>query len=335
MNSRWRFAVLVAALWLPPSAPVASAQTTVSTVHVVTGPSQLPLWIAHEQGLFAKQGIDLVLLRDAGSSRRITGEIPFGVLGMPAVIAAVAEGRDLRVLVALDSPRASAHLMAKPDIKTPDDLRGKRIGVTRIGLGFWILALLGLEHLGIDPKRDRIGFIEVGGDASSLAQALEAGAIDAALLDPAQSAQLRAKAFSMLLDMYPADISGIQNVLAVAGPYLREHPDVVERMVAGLAEGIAFSRSPRNRETVVKTLMAHLGVSAPEAAEQGYRTFLARANRKPYASVVATRNMRRVMALHDPRVLNVKVEDLVDDRFVRKLDESGTIDRLYATYGVQ
>ena len=58
-------------------------------------------------------------------------------------------------------------------------------------------------------------------------------------------------------------------------------------------------------------------------------------NRKPYASVAAMQNMQRVMALHDPKVLNVKVEDLVEHRFVRKLDESGVIDRLYATYGVK
>jgi hypothetical protein len=47
------------------------------------------------------------------------------------------------------------------------------------------------------------------------------------------------------------------------------------------------------------------------------------------------RNMQRVMALHDPKVLSVKVEDLADDRFVRTLDDSGAIDRLYQGYGVK
>ena len=62
---------------------------------------------------------------------------------------------------------------------------------------------------------------------------------------------------------------------------------------------------------------------------------LSRANRKPYASIAAMQNMQRVMALNDPKVLNVKIEDLADDRFVRKLDESGAIDRLYERYGVK
>jgi ABC-type nitrate/sulfonate/bicarbonate transport system substrate-binding protein len=207
--------------------------------------------------------------------------------------------------------------------------------VTRIGTGFWIFAMLALEHLGLDPTRDRINLVEVGGDALRLVQALEAGEIDAAMLDPAQSTQLRARGFSVLLDMYPANISGVQNVLAVASAYLRDHPDVVEKVVAGLVEGIAYSLSPPNKETVLKTLMAHLNITDPAAAESGYQNFLTRVNRKPYASAAAMRNMQRVMALNDPKVLNVKVEDLVEDRFVRRLDESGAIDRLYRTYEVQ
>lgn len=335
MNSAWYLAVVVALLGLLPGAQVASAQTNVSIVHLVIGAGQVPLWIAHEQGLFAKQGIDAQLLRDALPSRRITGDIPFGVLGMPAVIAAAAEGRDLKVLAALDSARTTQQLVARPDIKTQDDLRGKRVGVTRIGTGFWINAILALEHLGLDPNRDRITFVEVGGDALRLVQALEAGEIDAATLDPALSTQLRARGFSVLLDLYQANISGVQQVVAVAGAYLREHPAVVEKVVAGLMEGIAFSLSPPNKETVLKTLMAHLNISSPAAAESGYQSFLARVNHKPYASVAAIQSMRRVMALNDPKVLNVKVEDLLEDRFVRRLDESGVIDRLYIAYGVR
>ena len=215
----WHFAALVSLLWLLPSAYVARAQTKVSIIHIVTGLSGVPLWIAHEQRLFAKQGIDAQLLVDeTGSvSRRITGNIPFGVLGIPAVIAAVAEGRNLKVLVSLQSDRADNHVVSRPDVKTPADLRGKRFGVTRIGTGFWIYAILALEHFRLDPKRDQISIVEVGGDLPRLVQALEAGEIDAAVLDPAQSAQLIAKGFSLLLDMYPANISAVQNALVVDG----------------------------------------------------------------------------------------------------------------------
>ncbi len=335
MDSLWRLAVFIALLWLLPSAQVASAQMKVSIANLIVSSSHLPLWIAHEQALFAKQGIDAqILIFERDASRQIAGDIQFGVIGIPAAILAVAEGRDLKVLVSLDTARVTSHLVAGRDIKTPDALRGKRFGVNRVGAGAWIHSMLALDHLGLDPKRDGISFVEIG-SVPQLAQALEAGRIDAVVIEPGHSAELRGKGFSLLLDMYPANISGVQSALVVAGAYLREHPDVVERVVAGLIEGIAFSLAPQKEETVRKTLMARMKISAPAAAESSYRTFLSRANRKPYASITAMQNMQRVMALNDPKVFNVKIEDLADDRFVRRLDESGAIDHLYASYGVK
>ena len=70
------------------------------------------------------------------------------------------------------------------------------------------------------------------------------------------------------------------------------------------------------------------------AAERGYQD-LSNLNRKPYPAIESLKNVQKIMALHDPKVLNLKVEDLIEDRFVRKLDESGVIDRLYSTYGVK
>jgi len=276
----------------------------------------------------------LLLQETRGVAHRITGDIQFGVIGIPAIMVAVTEGSDLRILAPSSSARAANHLVARPAVKTLEDLRGKRFGVFGIGTGFWIQAVLALEHLGLDPTRDRISFVEVG-NLARMAQALEAGEIDAAMLDPARSSQLRGKGFSLLLDMYPANISAAQNALVVDGAYLREHPDVVEKVVAGLVEGIAFSLSPAKKDVVLKTLMAHMQLTDPAAAESGYKNFASRVLHKPYASVEAMQNMQRVMALHDPKVLSLKLADLIEERFVRKLDESGVIERLYSTYGVK
>jgi ABC-type nitrate/sulfonate/bicarbonate transport system substrate-binding protein len=322
---------IAASLWLPGPESV-SAQTKVSIANLIVSSSHLPLWIAHEQGLFARQGIDAqVLLVERDVSRRIGDDVPFGVIGIPAAISAVAEGRDLKVLVTLDAARVTGHLVARPDIKTPEALRGKRFGVGRIGTGFWIHSILALDHLGLDPKRDGISFVELG-TVPQLVQALEDGRIDAVVIDPGQSAQLRGKGFSLLLDMYPANILGVQSALVVVNAFSRQHADVVEKVVTGLVDGIGFSIAPQNAEAVRKTLMSHMKISSPAAAENGYRNFLSRVNRKPYASIPAMRNMQRVMALNDPKVLSVKIDDLADDRFVRKLDENGAIDRLYENY---
>ncbi len=312
----------------------ASAQTTVSVANLIVSSAHLPLWIAQEQGLFARHGIvaEIRIVDDA--IRAIATDTPFGVIGIPAAISAMAEGRDVKVIATLDSARVTGHLVAGREIKTPDALRGKRIGVNRIGTGAWIHAVLALDHLGLEPKRDEIRFVEIM-SVPQRVQGLEAGLIDAVVVDPGQSAQLRAKGFTLLLDMYPANISGVQSALVVDGAYRRQSPDVVEKVVAGLIDGMGFSLAPQNADTARKTLMARMKISAPAAAERGYRDFVARANRKPYASIAAIQNMQRVMALNDPKVLGVKIDNLVDDDFVRKLDASGAIDRVYASYGVK
>jgi len=189
-----------------------------------------------------------------------------------------------------------------------------------------------LKHFGLDEKRDGIQFVE---PPPQITEALEAGRIDAALLDPARCTEFLAKGFSVLLDLHSAGITGIQTALAVDGAYLREHPGVVEKVVTGILEGIAFSVAPANRRIVEETLRAHMRISTPEAAGLGYESFLSRVNRKPYASLDAMKQAQRVIALHDPNVLKLKMEDIIEERFLRKLDESGALDRIYSSYGAK
>ncbi len=112
------------------------------------------------------------------------------------------------------------------------------------------------------------------------------------------------------------------------------NPDVVEKVVTALVEAMAFSLAPTNKPTVLKTIMKEFKLTDLAAAERGYEN-LRDLNRKPYPTVERLRSMQKIMALHEPKVLDLKVEDVIDDRFVRKLDQSGVIDRLYSTYGVK
>jgi ABC-type nitrate/sulfonate/bicarbonate transport system substrate-binding protein len=209
-------------------------------------------------------------------------------------------------------------------------LRGKRFGVRALGAGQWIQTIVALERLGLASKRDNISTLAIG-DQTQITRALEAGTIDAAVLSPAQSRRFRTRGFPVLLDLYPADIYGYPNALAVTATYLRQSPDVMEKVVAALIESMAFSLLPANESTVLHTIMNTFRITDPVAAEEGYQEFLLTAMRKPYPCVERLRNMQNVMALHDPKVSSVQIEDLIEDRFVRKLDASGLIDRLYGS----
>jgi len=315
----------------------ALAQTKIAIAHpgTISAFGSLLLAIGQEQGLFAKYGLDARLVGGSpGSSRLVGKEAEFGVFGTAGVLKSVQQGTSLKMSGALTTGRISNHLVTRAEIKKAEDLRGKRFGfVGSIGGAPWTIANLGLQHLGLDPKRDNITFLSVGG-LPQVASALENGTIDAAMLTPALSSQMQSKGFSVLLDMYPTNIYAAQTALVTTGAYVREHPDIVEKVVTALVEAMAFSLAPRNKPTVVRTVIKVFDLTDPAAAEEGYEA-LHNLNRRPYPTIESLKGMQKVMALHDPKLLSVKVEDLIEDRFVRKLDERGVIDGLYKTYGVK
>lgn len=265
---------------------------------------------------------------------RLTAENPLGYIGAPGVLLRAAEGTDPKIVGSFGTDRVTGQLVARPDIKRPEELRGKRVGVRALGAGLWIQTILALEHLGLDPKRDNISTLAIG-DPLQIVRALEAGTIDAAVLPVAHSRRLNTKGFSVLLDLDPAQIHVPVNTLAVTASYLQQSPDVVEKVVVALIESVAFGVSPANKPAVLDTITKTFQVTDPAVAEVSYRGLLRAAVRTPYPSVDRLRDMQRIMARHDPKVLVVKVEDLADDRLVRKLDEGGVVDRLYSAHGVK
>jgi NitT/TauT family transport system substrate-binding protein len=334
MNTVWRKAALALLLWLAAGAPATMAQTKVPIVSVVVNSGYLPLWAADEHGLFAKHGIDAEVRILDGAWRHLGSDNPFGVVGIPAAMLGVAEGKDLRVLLPVDLPQVTAQLVAARDITTPAALRGKRIGTATFGAGAWINSQLALQHLGLDAERDGISFVDVGGVPQQVA-ALEAGRVDAITIEPARAEQLRANGFSLILDLQAANITGVQSALVVTTAFLRQRPEVVEQVVTALAEGFAFGLAPQNADAVRKTIAARMNLSTPAAVDGAYRSFLTRANRQLTPSIPAMRNMQRVIGLTDPRVLAIAVEDLAHDQIVRKLHANGTVGRLYESYGVK
>lgn len=317
-------------------ANTATAHSAEAPVKILIGhPVSLrvvPLLIAQEQRFFAKHGIEALLVTFARPGPTIiaslvAGELQIAYVSSAPVIGAAAQGMDLKMLASFSPDRFYRKLVARPDIKRPEELRGKRVGVTNIGAGVWMDTMLVLEQLGLNSQRDNIKILAVG-DQASMPLALEGGAIDWAIFDPGLASQLTAKGFSIVVDLSKFDISPIGIGPVVTSAYLRRSPEVVEKVLTALVESLAFCLSSRNKPTVLKTVMKVLRITDQASAEESYQELLL-VNRKPYPPVKGMRDAQRLLALQNPKVGNVKIEEIVESRFVRKLDDSGFIDRLY------
>jgi len=296
-----------------------------------------PLWIAHEQKFFAKYGVDsaVILVRQIQImvSGLGTGEIDIALTSGSTLLGAAAGGLDAKMVAALNA-KVTYDLVAAPGIKTPKDLRGKRFGIQAFGGGLWMGAMLGLEYLGLDPQRDNINVLQIG-DQSVIAQAIEAGSIDAAALDGVFSRRLKQKGFTILAEFSQANIPTIGLGLVAKNAFIRERQDALEGVLRGLSESVAFILSPKYKPVVLKTIMQHLRISDPATAEEGYQDLVTGLEKKPFPSIEGLRNTQRLLKPRNPKLETVKVEELIDDRIVRRLEESGFIGRLHATYGIK
>ena len=316
----------------------AAAKPKVVIAHAAMNFRVAPLWVAQDQGFFAKYGIDSEIIYMRGGptliSGMLSGDIQIGWTAS-AIIAPIAEGADF-VIVAGFNNRVTDELVVRPGIKRPEDLRGKRFGVQSIGGGGWVGAMLGLESLGLEPRRDDIRVLVIG-DNTVRGQALEGGTIDATVLDGLFSRKAKAKGMIALADFSQANIPLMNHLVAVKRTYLQRQPEIVENVLRALVEGLAFTWAPKSKSAVLKSVMRRLRITEMSFAEDGYQELLTRGGleKKPYPSLEGVRNVQRLMLASNPRVGELKLEDVIDRSIVRKLDDSGFIDRAFAAAGAK
>jgi NitT/TauT family transport system substrate-binding protein len=311
----------------------ASSPTKIVIAHAAMNARVLPLWTAKEQGFFLKYGVpfETIFIRQAPTlvAALTSGDIQIGYTGGTAVLGAAAGGVDLKILAAFTN-RVTYDVVARPGIKTPEELRGKKFGVQSIGGTVWMGAILALEHFGLDPDRDKVSLIAVG-DQVVLAQALMVGTIDATVLDGVMSRTLREKGFTILAELSKLNLPITSVGIIARGSFIQKNPQAIENLLKALLEAEAFIFAPSNKAAVLNILKRYLRVGEQDA-EEGYRDVLTGIDRKPYPTLAGLRNIQRLMKLRNPNVEKVKVEELVDDRFLKKLDESGFIDGLYKAH---
>jgi ABC-type nitrate/sulfonate/bicarbonate transport system substrate-binding protein len=325
---------IVLALAIASEGHAATAMRKIVIGHAALNARVAPLWIAEDQGFFAKYGVqgNAIFIRQAPVlvAALTAGDVQAAYTGGTTVLTAVTGGADLKTIATLTN-KLGYDVVSAPSIKSAKDLRGKKVGVQTLAGTVWMGAMLGLEYLGIDPERDKITFLVIG-DQTVAAQALELGQIDMTVLDGVFSRRLRQKGFNILAELGKANIPFSSQGLVARGATLRDQRDLMEAMLKGMLESIAFCLSPRNKPAVIATIMKRLKLNDPASAEEGYLDVINGVERKPFPVVDGLRNIQRLMKLRNPAIEKFKVEEMIDDRILKQLDASGFIDGLAKTY---
>jgi NitT/TauT family transport system substrate-binding protein len=282
------------------------------------------LWLGAEQGLYRKHGVNIEVINIRSGPQTmaalVSGDIQVAYTIPGSVVSAATSGLDVAFFAGIVN-KADGDLIAVPSVRSAEDLKGKRIGVQSIGGGVWSMAMLAIEHLGLEPSRDRMTVMIVG-DSPVLAQSLESGGIEATYLNYTHSRALKEKGFPVLLDLGKAPIPYQGLAAATRRSYLKQNPQIIDSLMRGFADTVAFIHKPANKEAVIKSLVKNLRLKSPQDAEIGYSALQWLYNLDIRPTIPGIQNMARFLALTNPKVRSVKSEDVVDDGPWQRLEKS-------------
>lgn len=294
-------------------------------------PHMAPLWVAKDKKLFEKHGLDAQLILVSGGSlvaqMLASGEIQMTANAPASLVNLIAGGEKLSFFLGL-SNTSPFTLVTLPNLRKPEDLRGKKLGTARFGGSSHISALIALEYLKLDLKRDKIILIQTGVDPERMG-ALEAKAIDAAMLQRVATKVMTSKGFYPLLNMNQAKIPYQNTGLAMRRDFAGGNPIAVDGVVRAVIEGYGFIFNKNNKQAVKESIARNLRLPKVDDAEDFYQEALEELDRKPYPSLEGTRIVIRYVAEQNPKAASVKVEDLVDTSWLKKLDSEGFFEKVY------
>ena len=261
MKLRIRRLVIVAALSFLLSDKVAAQNPVRFNWTAVTG-AQSGLFMAQQENLFKKNGLEVELLHIPSSSRGIqailAGEIAFSFMDGVNAAQANLKGANL-ALVAGATNRQVFSLMAKPEIKRIADLKGKKIGITRVGSSTHTSALYALGSAGLKPSDYQIlPLMEV----PNIFTALAAGQIDAGVMSPPTNARAKKSGFVELMNVAKEGPEFVSVAVGSSRNYIKANEDTVRRVVRAYAEGVQMFKT--NKSAALKMIQNQLKVKEPE-----------------------------------------------------------------------
>jgi len=292
------------------------------------GMGNIIIFVTKEAKLFEKYGLDAevitVMGSGIGSKALISGNLDIIPIATPTVIAADLAGADMAIL-AHTMPAVVHALMVRPDIKRPEDLKGKRIGVSSLGSLTDFLVRSIAKKKGLNPDRD-ITLLTTGGSDTERVMALKAGVVDAAAVSHPGYGLARRMGFNMLWDS-AKELDYPWMEITTRRAAIKNDRELITNYMKAHLEGIALFK--RDRDFGVKVIKKTLKVTDDELVNESYDIFSKMFLPTPYPNHPGMKISFEYVAMTRNDVWNHKPEEFTDPSFVTELDKSGFIKSLY------
>jgi NitT/TauT family transport system substrate-binding protein len=282
----------------------------------------IPLWIALDQGIFARHGlaVEPVLLQSSAqiAPAMASGEIDVALTAGAGIVDIDLAGGQI-MLIAAQTNWMRFFLHSQPDVRRVEELRGKRVAITRLGSGVHLATTKVLERAGLEGGRD-VTLIQAGsGDA--VLGSLASGSADAAMLVLPANLVAERQGFPLLADLRDYQVPYVAAALAATRATLANRPALVGDFVRAYLEAMGVAR--REPALAQRLMSQHLQTDDADLLERSYRTWIAEMDPLPYPSLPGIQTILDQRAPEIAAARTADPRDFVDDRILRDLEASG------------
>jgi len=279
--------------------------------------------VGHQYGIFAKYGVDLEPIYMGGGMNSLaavtSNSVQFLSAGSTATISARLGGVDI-VMLTVQSNKLDYSVFVHPDIKSPQDLKGKIVTGTRPGASADSALRLYLRRAGLVPDKDVI-FISVGDSQQGRLNALQRGSVAATVLAPPYSGMAKQFGLRELADLRKSDIEYAGSSIAGMASYIKNHSPLVENFLKGYIESLHFFRT--QKEKTLAGVMKFLKMNDRARAEEGYNYYVDMMPVMPYASASGVRAVLQFLVAAQPKAATANAEEFYDHSFLKRIEDSG------------
>jgi NitT/TauT family transport system substrate-binding protein len=304
-------------------ASAAAAPDRLVGLHSAQVMSQSMPWIAREAGLFQKYNLDFNLVfipsSPVATAATISGDADIGVTGAVGNVRAIVQGNKDLVFIGGMKNFLTHSIMGKADIKSPQDLRGKKVAVGRFGGNTHYFVIQALKRFGMDAAKD-IQTIQTGGGPETVA-ALLGGTVDAAGLVAPGDFQVASQGFRYVVNGFDLKIPYAATCIVTLRSQINKRGPVIGRFMRAMAE--ASNLMHNDRALVYRVLGKYLRITDTKVLDAAYNSEIAAIEHKLEIHDAALQASLDEIAPVDPRAKNIKTADMIDRRYLVELDKSG------------
>ena len=309
--------LLILALFLntPSIAHAATARIAYSSISA----AMLPLFVAKEKNLFDKQGVDVELtyIRGIAIEALIAGEVQFVRASPPSVITATLRGADLAVIAnTINVPVFS--LMTRGDLKRPEELKGKKIGVTNLGDSPDLVLSMILDKFGLQRGRD-VTVLSIRGGMPDMILAVSKGFVDAGVISAPSNLRGVKLGLRELIDSADLGVPYLNSPLSTRRGYIKSNRDTVLRVLRGYYQGVQETHN--DRDGAMKILAKYTRVQEPEILAESYRIYGQRHLQKSIQ--VDLEGVRQLLRTLGKETTNTNPSQFVDASLLQELEKEG------------